>query len=131
MTKARRNQNSAARRRVSPPDRVRQDVLPRGQIMKWPHATLTDQQAKDTYFIVPEIPDAYTLALGSEGYRQFRQAREVIRAAGGELLLIGWPDGTTITYHRLDASRPIDLDNVVATYRASAALHRAFRVKAG
>jgi hypothetical protein len=94
------------------------------------HATLTDQQARETYFVVPEILNTYAVALGDKGYRQFRKNREVIRASGGELLLIGWPDGTTITYHRLDATRPIDLDNLVATYRASAALRRAARMGA-
>lgn len=95
-----------------------------------PHpGCLTDQQARETYFVVPEIFNIYAVALGKKKYQQFRKSREVIRASGGELLLIGWPEGTTITYHRIDACRPIDLDNLVATYRASAAMYRVRRVE--
>ena len=97
--------------------------------MKWPRAALTAQQAKETFFVVPEIFNIYVFALGNMRYQQFRKSREVIRASGGELSLIGWPDGTTITYHQLDARNPIDLDNLVATYRASAAMHRVMKAK--
>jgi hypothetical protein len=92
--------------------------------MKYPHASLADQQVRDTYFIVPELGNIYALALGDSGYQAFKVNRECLRAAGGELVLIGWPDGTTITYGRDDRSAPIDLDNLAATYRASAAMFR-------
>jgi hypothetical protein len=90
--------------------------------MKWPHASFTDQQASSTFFVVPEI--AIEFALGRDVYRNFCVQRTRARSAGGELSVIGWPDGTTITYHRLDASQAMDVPNVVATYRASAAMHR-------
>ncbi len=93
--------------------------------MKWPYASLTDHQVRDTYFIPPEFGDIYTHALGAEGYRQFKNNRQAIRASGGELLLIGWPDGMTITLHINVAPNNIDLLTLVETYQASAAIYRA------
>lgn len=91
--------------------------------MKWPHASLTDQQVRDTFFAAPEVGDIYAMALGSSGYQQFCKQRQAVRASGGELLLIGWPDGTTVT---LQTANPTDIDveTLVQTYRASAAMHR-------
>lgn len=98
--------------------------------MKYPHASLTDQQVRDTYFIVPELGAFYALALGDSGYQAFKVNRKNLRATGGELVLIGWPDGTTITYSMGNRSDPIDLDNLAATYRASAAMFRVCSLKA-
>ncbi len=92
--------------------------------MKWPHASLTDEQVRGTFFVPPELPFIYALALGEDGYRRFRAQRRDARLAGGDLLLIGWPDGTTITYLLRDRSDHIDLETLVQTYRASAAMHR-------
>lgn len=92
--------------------------------MKYPQGSLTDQQARDTFFVVPELDDIYTLALGADGYHSFQACRQQLRAAGGDLLLIGWPDGTTITYSRADRTAPIHLDTLVDTYRASATFFR-------
>lgn len=90
--------------------------------MKWPHASLTDQQAGATFFVVPELGIAF--ALGCNGYKNFCAQRTCARSDGGELQMIGWPDGTTITYHRQDASLALNADDVVATYRARAAMYR-------
>lgn len=90
--------------------------------MKWPRASLTDQQAGAMFFVVPEL--GVEFALGRDGYKNFCVQRTRARSLGGELLMFGWPDGTTITYHRLDASQALDVANVVATYRASAAMYR-------
>ena len=92
--------------------------------MKYPQGSLTDQQARDTFFVVPELDHIYTLALGADGYRSFKVYRQELRAAGGDLLLIGWPDGSTIAYCARSIASPIDLDTLVETYRASAAMHR-------
>lgn len=92
--------------------------------MKYPHASLTDQQVRDTFFVAPEIPGVYALALGKEGHRTFKARRQNLRASGGDLLLIGWPDGSTIAYCARSIASPIDLDTLVETYRASAAMHR-------
>jgi len=98
--------------------------------MKRPQGSLTDAQVRSTYFVVPQLGSVYRLALGSGGYQQFQQHSERLHAAGGELLLIGWPDGTTITYGRDDRRTPIDLDTLASTYRASATLHRLMSPKA-
>ncbi len=98
--------------------------------MKYPQGSLTDAQVRSTYFVVPQLAGVYRLALGSDGYRLFQHHSRRLHAAGGELLLIGWPDGTTITYGRDDRSAPIDLDTLANTYRASAALHRIMNHKA-
>ena len=101
--------------------------------MNYPQGTLTDQLVRTTFFVVPELPevlDFYALALGAAGYRQFQADRERMRAVGGELQLIGWPDGTTVTYSRDDRTAPIDLDTLAATYRASATLFRICNPKA-
>lgn len=98
--------------------------------MKHSQASLTDQQVRTTFFIVPESLGLYAFVLGQEGDRQFQVRRQNLRAAGGELLLIGWPDGTTITFSRDDRTAPIDLDTLAATYSASAALHRICNPKA-
>lgn len=92
--------------------------------MKWPYASLTDQQVRDTYFVVPEFGDIYAMALGDQGYQSFKANRQTIRAVGGELLLIGWPDGTTITYQSHGRPAFIDLETLVETYSANAAMNR-------
>lgn len=93
--------------------------------MKWPHATLTDQQVRETYFVVPEVGTIHALALGPTGYQRFREQRQLVRLSGGELLVIGWPDGTTVTLQIALANAAVDLDTLVQTYRASAAIYRA------
>ena len=98
--------------------------------MKHPQGSLTDQQVRNTFFVVPEIVPIYTLALGADGYRSFQAHRQHLRAAGGDLLLIGWPDGTTITYGRDDRTAPLNLDTLADTYRASATLLRIANPKA-
>ncbi len=90
--------------------------------MKWPHASLTDDQAAAMFFVVPEL--GIEFALGSNGYKDFCVQRSHARSLRGELQMIGWPDGTTITYSRPDASQALDVVNVTATYRASAAMYR-------
>lgn len=95
--------------------------------MKWHHGALTDQLARTTFFKVPDL--GVKNSQGTNGFEQFDLHRRLIRATGGDLLLIGWPDGTTITYHQLDVSNRIDLDTLVATYRASAAMHRVMNAK--
>ena len=90
--------------------------------MKWPHASLTDQQAASTFFAVPEL--GIEFALGRDAYKNFCFRRALARSTGGELSMIGWPDGTTITYHRPDTLQALDVPNVVAMYRASAAMYR-------
>jgi hypothetical protein len=92
--------------------------------MKWPPASLTDLQARNTLFVVPEIDYICQLALGDSGFEQFKTQRKMARKFGGELLLIGWPDGTTITYHMHDSGDGFDVETLVETYRASAAMHR-------
>ena len=92
--------------------------------MKWPPASLTDQQVRNTFFVVPEIDYIYQLVLADSGFEQFKTQRKMARKFGGELLLIGWPDGTTITYHMHDSSDGIDVETLVETYRASAAMYR-------
>ena len=98
--------------------------------MNHPQGTLTDQQARDTFFVVPELAPIYTLALGADGYSSFKAYRQALRAAGGDLLLIGWPDGTTITYSRDDRTAPLNLDTLADTYRASATLFHIANPKA-
>lgn len=92
--------------------------------MKYPQASLTEQQVRDTFFVVPEMVGIYALALGADGDRQFQARRQDLRANGGDLLLIGWPDGTTITYSSADRNAPIHRDTLAETYRASATLFR-------
>ncbi len=92
--------------------------------MKWPHASLTDQQVRSTFFVPPELPFIYAMALGEDGYRQFKAQRRDARLTGGDLLLIGWPDGSTITYLMPDRADHIDIETLVQTYRASAAVYR-------
>lgn len=101
--------------------------------MNYPQGTLSAQQVRTTFFVVPELPgvlDFYTLVLGAEDYRQFQADRQRMHTVGGELLLIGWPDGTTVTYSRDDRTAPIDLDTLAATYGASATLYRIANSKA-
>jgi hypothetical protein len=98
--------------------------------MKHPQGSLIDQQVRDTFFVVPEIASIYTLALGVYGYHSFQANRQRLRAAGGDLLLIGWPDGTTITYSRDDRTAPLNLDTLADTYRASATLFHIANPKA-
>jgi hypothetical protein len=93
-----------------------------GQNAKWPHAPLTDKQAAETFFVVPDF--SIPLAFGIKAFRQFQQYRTEVRARSGELYMIGWPDGTTITFEMPDSTAPIDVEAVVDTYRTSATMYR-------
>ena len=45
-----------------------------------------------------------------------------IRDAGGELLMIGWPDGTTMTYECLKLGDLIDIECIREIYKATACM---------
>jgi hypothetical protein len=98
--------------------------------MTYPHASLTDQQARDLYFVVPESDDLYRLALGEQEYPKFQAVRKRLHATGGELLLIGWPDGSTVAFIRPERTAPFDVDRLVVTYRANASIFRVRNPKA-
>lgn len=93
--------------------------------MKYPYGQLSDQQARDTFFVVPDVPEFQRLALGNDAYRTFVERRTRARALGGDVLVIGWPDGTTITYRLMLRGVALDPETLAQNYQASAALHRA------
>ena len=86
--------------------------------------TLTDAEIRTQFFEVP--PLFHSPILDSHGRAEFGARRLQIEATGGQLLMIGWPDGTTITYHRLLRGDPIDRDCIAGVYKASAAMKRVF-----
>ena len=87
--------------------------------MKYPFGKLTHDQIKQTFFAVPEI--GILLGFGKDYLLQFKSKRAAVEADGGELLMIGWPDGNTITLRRTDPSHALDLDRLVALYQMAAA----------
>lgn len=91
--------------------------------MRYRFGRLTDEEVRSKFFIVPDIGAA--MAYGAQQLKAWQRERVKVHAAGGEFLVIGWPDGMTVTYHILDAAQPINLDDLVSTYRAAAAGYRA------
>lgn len=85
--------------------------------------TLTAEQIATQYFVVPYL--LITLAFDRESCIEFGLLRRKIEATGGELLMIGWPDGTTMTYQRHHRGDPIDIACITEVYQASAAMRRA------
>jgi hypothetical protein len=91
--------------------------------MNYPHGKLTEKQIRATWFKVPE--QLLGFAFDNEFIECLRAARALTESCGGALFVIAWPDGTTITYHMADRTEPMDLENLVRTYKAAAALSRA------
>jgi hypothetical protein len=91
--------------------------------VKHPYGTLTPDLVRSTYFAVPSsfVP----VALGAEGAKEFQEHRDRIQLAGGDLQLIGWPDGTTIAYEQLVRGLPLDKAFLESLYMANALIRRA------
>lgn len=81
---------------------------------------LTDEQIATQYFVVPYILMGW--AFDSKFCQAFDVNRRAIREAGGELLMIGWPDGTTMTYECLKRGDPIDIECISEIYKATACM---------
>lgn len=81
---------------------------------------LTDEQIATQYFVVPYILMGW--AFDTEFCQNFAVNRRVIRDAGGELLMIGWPDGTTMTYECLKLGDLIDIECIREIYKATACM---------
>ena len=94
--------------------------------MKYPQGSLTDQQARDTFFVVPELDHIYTLALGANGYRSFRAHRQDLHAAGGDLLLIGC--GTRMAMVPRDLRTALRADGIVIEPMDTGAAARTYNV---
>jgi len=88
--------------------------------VRYPHGKLTDEQIRTIYFAVPD--ELLGFAFDAESIWRFKAARALTESCGGSLYMIGWPDGTTITYHMADRNEPMDLENLARTYKAAAAL---------
>ena len=84
--------------------------------------SLSDDQIRTTFFVVPIF--SFALVFPPAVLSDFYRARAAISALGGELIMIGWPDGSTITYTRLTAGDMIDVECIAETYKASAAMAR-------
>ena len=95
--------------------------------MNYSHGRLTSQQVTETFFIVPDL--SIILCYGSSYFDTFRKKRRIARATGGELNMIGWPDGSTITLARTNSSDPLDSDNLLALYRLNASFNGVIRKK--
>ncbi len=83
---------------------------------------LTEEQIATQFFQVPLF--CVGLVLNEEGEANFFAEYHRIRREGGELMMIGWPDGTTITYHRLVRGDPIDIECITAVYKTSVAMEK-------
>ena len=86
---------------------------------------LSDEEVQSTFFIVP--PFAVGFVFGKANHKRFLAAHRTLARSGGDLLVIGWPDGTTMTYEALMAGDPIDLDCITEIYKATQALNRSFQ----
>jgi hypothetical protein len=83
--------------------------------MKYSNGHLTDKQVKETFFKIPDF--VVVFAFGLPFLNEINSEREEVRAKGGELDVIGWPDGTTGTWARHNAKEDIDLDDLLLLYR--------------
>lgn len=85
-----------------------------------PKKMLTDEQIATQYFLVPPI--LMRLAFDEDTCKQFGAWRRQIQATGGELYMIGWPDGTTMTYQAHQRGDLIDIECITEIYKAAACL---------
>lgn len=83
--------------------------------MMCPHGNLTPAQIRTTFFVVPAL--GIQLAYGQKFFCGFATQKEALQAMGGDLLLIGWPDGTTVQYSRPIENLPIDAEDLAGMYR--------------
>lgn len=90
--------------------------------MSYRHGYLTDDEIRSTFFVVPLF--AVSLVFGKTNRARLLAVRRKIERLGGELLVIGWPDGTTMTYESSIAGQPIDLECITEIYKATAAMQR-------
>lgn len=70
------------------------------------------------------ISTTYVLDLAGDGYPEFQKHRSSILAAGGEMLLIGCPGGTTVLLRVTRKLSQTDIAQLVSQRRARAAMHR-------
>ena len=82
--------------------------------MNYPHGVLTPEQIRTTFFDVPRL--GIEFLYGRDGLKSFVERRNSIRDMGGDLLLIGWPDGTTLEYTRPKPKQDIDAEDLAAFY---------------
>ena len=85
---------------------------------------LTDAEIRASFFIVPLIGIVIFFGGSAKARMDFFARRNQIEETGGELLVIGWPERTTISYHRLHQSNPLDIDCIVETYKISVAMKK-------
>lgn len=89
--------------------------------MNYLHGRLTSQQVTETFFIVPDF--GIILGYGSSYFDTFSKKRGIARATGGELNMIGWPDGSTVTLARTNSSDALDPDDLLTLYRLNASFN--------
>lgn len=70
------------------------------------------------------ISTQYVLDLAGDGYPEFQKHHSSILAAGGEMLLIGCPDGKTVRLRVTRKLSLIDIAQLVSQHRARAVMHR-------
>lgn len=83
--------------------------------MTYPHGNLTPEQIRSTFFVVPDLGIA--MAYGAKFFKEFQARRTTFREKGGDLLLIAWPDGTTLIYERPDPLKAFDVEDLAAFYQ--------------
>lgn len=82
--------------------------------MTQPDGTLTPDQIGSTSFAVPTL--GIEFLYGPDAFAAFAARRKLIRDTGGDLLLIGWPDGTTVEYLRPQSQQECDVTNLAKFY---------------
>lgn len=82
--------------------------------MTYPHGTLTPDQISRTFFVVPTL--GIEFLFGPDGFAAFAARRQLIRDNGSDLVLIGWPDGTTVEYSRPKPQRDCDVADLAKFY---------------
>lgn len=70
------------------------------------------------------ISTQYVLDLAGDGYPEFQKHRSAILAAGGEMLLIGCPDGKTVRLRVTRKLSPTAIAQLVSQHRARAVMYR-------
>lgn len=70
------------------------------------------------------ISTHYVLDLAGDGYPEFLKHRSSILGAGGEMLLIGCPDGGTVRLRVTRKLSPTDIAQLVSQHHARAVMYR-------
>lgn len=97
--------------------------------MKYPYEQLSDQQVKENFFKASD--EVAAILFGDTLMLEIECERKQVRAQGGELDFVAWPDKLIFTHKRLDKNKDIDLDQLLIEYRIIAKIREKIELSGG